>query len=110
VIRLRYLEGYSVAEIAQSLNRSYQATEALVSEARRHLQIGLGDQPGMLPAVLPITRIATPYQSAMQMLTQHYTTCVQGGLQAEAAIIVRHLRFLIHWLDEARRVAALVRP
>lgn len=37
VLMLRYVDDYSVSEVAEAMNLSYQATESLLARARRSL-------------------------------------------------------------------------
>lgn len=46
VLVLRYVDDWSVAEIAEGLDLTYSAAESLLARARRSLRTALGDQEG----------------------------------------------------------------
>ena len=66
VLVLRYLEGFSVTEVAESLGKSYKATESALSRARRSFEQGVrGDRMNLEELIRAVEPAAdmTPEES-----------------------------------------------
>jgi RNA polymerase sigma-70 factor (ECF subfamily) len=93
VLMLRYQEGLSISEIAETMGYSFKAVESLLSRARQHLKEVL-TQMEIASSTSP-AELTTLLNTVVQMLDTQVKRCLAYGMQREAMLFAQSAQLLI---------------